>query len=176
MQLSSGTHIPDGLLAAMVPLSEKPRLGGPTSNPIPHLGFWPTQTTMALGHSWSVASGTRWVSLSCEFGACGGSIGDSFQQGAATAPISWCAEHPTICTVGADAAAFARAIPAVAASVLLLNMQGDNKADPNRCVAVRQRAIAACTDIHIGTGGRRDNSGAFFACVRKKMEAEGCQY
>jgi hypothetical protein len=71
MQLSSGTHIPDGLLAAMVPLSEKPRLGGPTSNPIPHLGFWPTQTTMALGHSWSVASGTRWVSLSCEFGACG---------------------------------------------------------------------------------------------------------
>ena len=111
----------------------------------------------------------------CEFGTCGGG-GLSSQQGATTAPISWCAEHPTVCTLGADAAAFARAVPAVAASVLLLNMQGDNKADPNRCVAVRQRAIAACTDIHIGTGGRRDNSGAFFACVRKKMEAEGCQY
>jgi hypothetical protein len=32
---------------------------------------FPMQSQTALGHSWSVASGTRWMSLSCEFGSCG---------------------------------------------------------------------------------------------------------
>ena len=71
MQLSSGAQIPDGLLAAMTPLNEKPRLGFRTWENTPYPGFKPTQSTTALGHSWSVASGTRRVSLSCEFGACG---------------------------------------------------------------------------------------------------------
>ena len=76
---------------------------------------------------------------SCEFGGCGGGI-DSFAN-AVAAPLGWCAEHPTICTAGADAEAFLRAIPAVAASALLLNMEGDNE-DPNRCAEIKQNAIA----------------------------------
>lgn len=63
----------------------------------------------------------------CEFGACG-NIGSTFMPGAATAPLTWCGEHPTICTAGADIAAFVRAIPAVTASVLLLRMTGDEPA------------------------------------------------
>ena len=62
------------------------------------------------------------------------------------------------------------------AGALLLNLQGDNKPNAHRCDEVRQRAIAVCTDLHIGTPGRRDNSGPFFACIRERMEAEGCQY
>lgn len=71
MQLSSDAQIPDGLLAAMTLLNEKPRLGFRTWENTPYPGFQPAQSTTALGHSWSVASGTWWVSLSCEFGACG---------------------------------------------------------------------------------------------------------
>jgi len=62
-------------------------------------------------------------SAGCEFGACGN--GSTFTAGAATAPLTWCGEHPTVCAAGADLAAFARAVPAVAASVLLLRMEGD---------------------------------------------------
>src|SRR5439155_5591799 len=87
-----------------------------------------------------------------------------YQSLAGTVPIALPQPIPWA-QIGAEALAIAREIPPVAASVLLLNMQGDNKADPNRCAAVRQRAIAACTDIHIGTGGGRDNSGPFFACI-----------
>ena len=123
----------------------------------------------------SIAGALGLPSGGCEFGVCGGGI-DSFAAGAASAPASWCLQHPKVCTAGIELADVLEKIPPIAASALLLNMKGDNKADPNRCVAVRQRAIAACTDIHIGTGGRRDNSGAFFACIRKRMEAEGCQY
>ena len=71
MQLSSDAQIPDGLLAAITLLNEKPRLGFRTWENTSYPGFKPTQSTTALRHSWSVASGTRWVSLSCEFGACG---------------------------------------------------------------------------------------------------------
>jgi hypothetical protein len=71
MQLSSDAQIPDGLLAAMTLLNEKPRLGLRTSGNTLHPGFTATQSTTALRDSWSVASETRWMSLSCEFGACG---------------------------------------------------------------------------------------------------------
>lgn len=39
MQLASGTHIPDGLLAAMTPLSEKPRQGVTSWESAPHPGI-----------------------------------------------------------------------------------------------------------------------------------------
>jgi hypothetical protein len=86
MQLSSDAQIPDGLPAAMTLLNENPRLGFRTWENTPYPGFQPAQSTTALGHSWSVASGTRWVSLSCEFGACGpmglspSSIGANFSK------------------------------------------------------------------------------------------------
>ena len=80
MQLSSNARIPDGLLAEMTLLNEKPRLGLRTSESTPYPGFTATQSTTALGHSWSVASGTRWASLSCDFGVCGGGPG-SFAGG-----------------------------------------------------------------------------------------------
>ena len=121
---------------------------------------------------------------SCEFGGCGGGI-DSFAN-AVAAPLGWCAEHPTICTAGADAEAFLRAIPAVAASALLLNMEGDNE-DPNRCAEIKQNALAECSEL-LGTSSypsgvkrpRRiptygsDHSGAFYSCIREKMEAAEC--
>ncbi len=49
MQLSSGSHIPDGLLAANVLLSEKPRLGVPSWNPAPHPGISEANCTAAIG-------------------------------------------------------------------------------------------------------------------------------
>lgn len=39
MQLGCDSHIPDGLLAAIALLSEKPRLGVPSRNPAPNLGL-----------------------------------------------------------------------------------------------------------------------------------------
>jgi hypothetical protein len=59
MQLNSGTHIPDGLLAAITLLNEKPRLGVPSCNPASHPGHNVCQSTAALGVSWNVVSGTR---------------------------------------------------------------------------------------------------------------------
>jgi RHS repeat-associated protein len=49
MQLSSGSHIPDGLLAANALLSEKPRQGVPTWNPAPHPGISEANCTAAIG-------------------------------------------------------------------------------------------------------------------------------
>ena len=54
-------------------LNENPRLGLRTSENTLHPGFWPTQSSTALGDSWSVAQGSRRMSLSCDFGACGSS-------------------------------------------------------------------------------------------------------
>lgn len=67
----------------------------------------------------------------CEFGSCE-DIGSSFSAGAATAPLTWCGEHPTVCTIGEDAGAFLERIPAVLASSLLLNMDGDSRPDSSR--------------------------------------------
>ena len=49
MQLGSESHIPDGLLAAIALLSEKPRLGVPSRNPAPNLGLDERNCTMLLG-------------------------------------------------------------------------------------------------------------------------------
>jgi len=92
----------------------------------------------------------------CEFGSCGdiGSIASSFTQGAAiAAPLTWCGEHPTICTAGADLAAFVRAIPAVTASVLLLRMEGDGPAtapgvDRAACYEQYERDLDVCRKNH----------------------------
>ena len=95
---------------------------------------------------------------------------------AVAAPATFCTTYPTVCTIGIDVSAVLRAIPPAAASLLLLNMQGDNT-PADRCTQVRKQAIAACTESNIGKGPRfpfQDNSGAFYACVRQKMEAAGC--
>ncbi len=49
MQLASGSRIPDGLLAANVLLSEKPRLGVPSWNPALHQGIGEANCTAAIG-------------------------------------------------------------------------------------------------------------------------------
>jgi RHS repeat-associated protein len=49
MQLSSGTQIPDCLLAAMTLLNEKPCLGVPSKNPAPHQGINERNSTAAIG-------------------------------------------------------------------------------------------------------------------------------
>jgi RHS repeat-associated protein len=49
MQLSSGTPIPDGLLAAIVLRNEKPRLGVPSRNPALHQGIDAANSTIVLG-------------------------------------------------------------------------------------------------------------------------------
>ena len=49
MQLASGTHIPDGLLAAMTLLNEKPRHGVESRNPAPHPGIDERNSTVAIG-------------------------------------------------------------------------------------------------------------------------------
>ena len=49
MELVSGSHIPDGLLAAMTLLSEKPRQGVPSWNPAPIQGITEANCTTAIG-------------------------------------------------------------------------------------------------------------------------------
>lgn len=49
MQLASGTHIPDGLLAANVLLSEKPRHGVASKNPALNPGINEANSTAAIG-------------------------------------------------------------------------------------------------------------------------------
>jgi len=49
MQLSSGTQIPDGLLAAIALRNEKPRLGVPSWNPALHQGIDASNSTIVLG-------------------------------------------------------------------------------------------------------------------------------
>jgi RHS repeat-associated protein len=49
MQLSSGTPIPDGILAAIALRNEKPRLGVPSRNPALHQGIDAANSTIVLG-------------------------------------------------------------------------------------------------------------------------------
>jgi RHS repeat-associated protein len=49
MQLSSGTQIPDGLLADIALRNEKPRLGVPSRNPALHQGIDASNSTIVLG-------------------------------------------------------------------------------------------------------------------------------
>jgi hypothetical protein len=106
MQLSSDAQIPDGLLAAMTLLKEKPRLGFRTSENTPYPAFTPTQSTTALRDSWSVASGTGRVSLSCDFGVCApvGPGGFGFENAdALTWGLPFCTVQPEVCVVGLGA-------------------------------------------------------------------------
>ena len=61
MELVSGSHIPDGLLAAITLLSEKPRQGVPSWNPAPIQGISEANCTALLGLRFGcsgIASGT----------------------------------------------------------------------------------------------------------------------
>jgi hypothetical protein len=49
MELHSNAHIPDGLLASMTLLSEKPRLGVPSWESAPHQGIDERNSTAVLG-------------------------------------------------------------------------------------------------------------------------------
>jgi RHS repeat-associated protein len=55
MQLSSGTQIPDGLLADIALRNEKPRLGVPSKNPALHQGIDASNSTIVLGLQSSAA-------------------------------------------------------------------------------------------------------------------------
>lgn len=187
MQLSSNARIPDGLLAEMTLLNEKPRLGLRTSESTPYPGFTATQSTTALGHSWSVASGTRWASLSCEFGACGGGP-TSFQSAAAAAPIP-----AAVCAVAEPCGVAAVAVTGVVAGGIIAyenkdaikgswtaladsflknynNLQNENN---NRCAVVKQAAIASCSAQFVGRG-LSESPVLTRACVRIQMTAQGC--
>ena len=61
MELVPGSHIPDGLLAAMTLLSEKPRQGVPSWNAAPIQGISEANCTAAIGlrfRGWEIVSGT----------------------------------------------------------------------------------------------------------------------
>jgi RHS repeat-associated protein len=111
----------------------------------------------------------------CDFGVCVG--GASSFANATTAPIGWCAEHPKICTAGADTAAVLRAIPAVAASALLLSMEGDNQPKPSdaACHKIVEDAKRTCT-AQYPFPGRGNQSGKWRACVRRIVEPTGCDF
>jgi RHS repeat-associated protein len=55
MQLASGSHIPDGLPAAGLLLSEKPRHGVASRNPAPHPGIDERNSTLVIGLRASLA-------------------------------------------------------------------------------------------------------------------------
>lgn len=120
-----------------------------------------------------IGSGTT-----CEFGACG-NIGDSFTTGEATAPISWCTQNPAICAIPAEIGSFFKAIPAVAASAMLLSMTGDKAAAPDRCQKIISAAQAACVEeLYGGNSNGHGQSGPslFRKCVRQKIAGSGCSY
>ncbi len=111
----------------------------------------------------------------CEFGVCGG-ITDSFQAGAATAPGSWCLQHPKVCTPGIEIADVLEKIPPIAASVLLLNMQGDNsrpKPTDAGCRVIVQKAKNTCTNQIPFDGQRGNQLGAWRRCVTADRGANG---
>jgi hypothetical protein len=61
MELHSNAHIPDGLLAAMTLLSEKPRHGVTSWESAPHQGIDERNCTAAIGlrfRGWEIVSGT----------------------------------------------------------------------------------------------------------------------
>jgi len=73
-------------MAAMSQLDGNSRLGLRTSENTLHPGFTATQSSTALRDSWTVASETYRMSLSCEFGACGGGTSSFQQQNPSTNP------------------------------------------------------------------------------------------
>jgi RHS repeat-associated protein len=95
--------------------------------------------------------------------------------GAVAAPATFCTTYPTICTLGTDITSVLEAIPPVAASVLLFNMQGDNSSSA-RCSQVRQQAITSCSQQFVGRGYGSDAPGLVRQCVRQIMESAGCSY
>jgi len=90
----------------------------------------------------------------CDFGSCG--LG--FTNGA-TAPLDFCAEYPTVCTIGIDLASILRSIPAVAASVATMSMTGDN----GGCVPP---AGTQCYETH---SGHTHNGGTLIVTSGRKI-------
>jgi len=155
--------------------------------PRPTAGLWDDSFGIPYpGLNGAIGGALGLPSGGCEFGSCGSVGTDSFQAGAATAPATWCTVHPTICTVAEDAGTLLKDIPVVLASTMLLNMKGDNRPDAQACAKIRAQATNECSALlntssyppgvnrprRIPTG--TDNSGAFFACIRQKMEDAGC--
>jgi RHS repeat-associated protein len=103
----------------------------------------------------------------CEFGACGG-IATPYASGAVTAPIGWCVEHPTTCTLGEDAVQFLKAFPALLASTMALSMEGDSdRTDQDHMKECGDRYFAEqdrCTQ-RFGSGGRFGSNRAKGACL-----------
>jgi RHS repeat-associated protein len=81
----------------------------------------------------------------CEFGTCGAGA-NSLMPGATTAPAPWCLQHPKICTAGIDIAEVLERIPPIAASLLLLNMKGDNEPH-HECEAQYQSDLNVCRKL-----------------------------
>jgi hypothetical protein len=61
MQLASRPHIPEGRLAAMTPLNEKPRHGVTTKNPAPYPGIRACNSTTAIEVSSNLAPEMQWT-------------------------------------------------------------------------------------------------------------------
>jgi len=111
----------------------------------------------------------------CEFGACG-NIGDSFTTGVTTAPLTWCATHPQICAIPAEAEGFfSRVVPMLTVGSITMHMTGD-KADPRYCQQVQQKAITTCAAKYVGKGHGSDAPLLVRKCVREIMESAGCSY
>jgi hypothetical protein len=93
----------------------------------------------------------------------------------ATAPLGWCAEHPSICTAGTDIEAILERIPAVAASALLLNIEGDNQptAQSAECLAEWTEARSFCSVLMSDPKRLRRSpnvwGGSFDRCVRGQV-------
>ncbi len=98
--------------------------------------------------------------------------------GAAAAPATFCTTYPTLCTLGTDITSVFEAIPPAAASVLLLNLQGDN-VDANRCQKIISAAQAECVEELYGgnsNGHGQQGPTLFRRCVRQKIAGSGCSY
>lgn len=106
MELLSNAHIPDGLLASMTLLSEKPRQGVASWNPAPHQGIDERNCTAVLGlrfRCWEIVSGT--VDAPKKIGqvlTCASELANNYSIAgvAGLTSDSFKSAHPTLASIG----------------------------------------------------------------------------
>jgi hypothetical protein len=175
MELISNSHVPDGLLAAMTLLSEKPHQGVPSWESALHPGIDERNCTAVLGlrFGWSgIVSGTVVApnnGINMENGTY--TLHVNVSTTALPAAVPFCTTYPTVCA-GATTALEDLLAPFAVLSPLIM-LQGDNSPTAAKCEQIKQAAIQSCSAQFIG---RNDPEAPVKtrACVRKILNNAGC--
>ncbi|MGH9585787.1 MAG: RHS repeat domain-containing protein [Acidobacteriaceae bacterium] len=157
--------------------------GGPSFHgslkPRPNTDPWSEYSGITYGPDIAGAFGLP--DPGCDFGACGAGP-NSFQSADTLAwpAANWCIENLTICTtIGSVAGRVALRIglAPVAATTMLLSMEGDNQPKPSdaACHEIVREAQRTCT-AQYPFPGSGNQIGKWRACVRRIVEPTGCDF